>query len=73
MRFSGTMKTNEKTLIKKVVFGCKFASCAMRFTEDYVLSVYIITVIKVKLRVETFLFLLASKNSVIGNFRITEF
>ena len=33
----------------------------------------IITVIKVKLRVETYLFLLASKNSVIGNFRITEF
>ena len=36
------------------------------------LPVYIITVIKVKLRVETYLFLLASKNSVIGNFRITE-
>ena len=35
------------------------------------LPVYIITVIKVKLRVELYLFLLASKNSVIGNFRIT--
>lgn len=28
-------KTNEKTLIKKVIFGCKFASRAMRFTEDF--------------------------------------
>ena len=34
--------------------------------------IHIITVIKVKLRVDAYLFLLASKNSVIGIFRITE-
>ena len=28
-------KTNEKTLIKKVALGCKFASRAMRFKEDF--------------------------------------
>ena len=34
------------------------------------LPVYIITAIKVKLRVELYLFLLASKKSVIGIFRM---
>ena len=29
-------KTNEKTLIKKVIFGCDFVSLSMIFTKDVV-------------------------------------
>ena len=65
----------ESVKMKKATKTVAFRQLAIycNIVDNQLLTVYIITVIKVKLRVETFLFLLASKNSVIGNFRITEF